>query len=236
VTLRVPELAPALGRLIVPSRSGEPWVPLDDVRESLATRVLECAGAARHDIADGAPARALKQLERGPWSAAWEEAVRRSAERVGGVLDEAIAAAARSVRMPRRRARALLLSGAERRAIAARLASGGDCFEAAVDVVARATDLLHRTWPGDPETLTEWREAQLLAARRLEEAWLALEARVEEERARWAPDLAAIHSWRPALWPVFALWVPLAVAAIWLSLVLGGYLPAPAWLAARLGF
>jgi hypothetical protein len=236
MTLRVPELAPALGRLIVSGGQRTPWVPLDDVRESLATRVLECAGAARRDISDGAPARALKQLERGPWNAAWEEAVRRSAQRVADSLDAAITATGRSVRMPRRRVRALLLSGAERRAIAARLASGGDHFEAAVDVVARATDLLHRTWPGDPETLSEWREAQLVAARRLEEAWLALEAQVAEERTRWASDLAAIESWRPALWPVFAVWVPLAVVAIWLGLVLGGYLPAPAWLAARLGF
>jgi hypothetical protein len=236
MTLRVPELAPALGRLIVPSRLAEPWVPLDDVREGLATRVLECAGAARRDIADGAPARALKQLERGPWSAAWEEAVRRSAERVAEALDERITTAGRSVRMPRRRLRGLLLSGAERRAIAARLASGGDGFGAALDIVARATDLLHRTWPGDPETLHEWREGQLLAARRLEAAWLALEAQVEEERARWEPDLATIRSWRPALWPLFAVWFPLAVAALWLGLVLGGYLPAPAWLATRLGF
>jgi hypothetical protein len=236
VTLQVPELAPALGRLIVPSRLTEPWVPLDDVREALATRVIESAGAARRDIADGAPARALKQLERTPWSAAWEEAVRRSAERVAATLDEQIGANGRSVRMPRRRVRSLLLSGAERRAIAARLASGGDGFEAALDAVSRATDLLHRTWPGDPETLREWREGQLLAARRLEAAWLALETQVEDERNRWEPDLAAIRAWRPALWPVFAVWLPLACVAIWLGLVLGGYLPAPTWLAARLGF
>lgn len=236
MTLRVPELAPALGRLIAPNRLHEPWVPLDDVREALATRVLECAGAARRDIADGAPARALKQLERGPWSAAWEQAVRRCAERVAETLDHRITETAWSVRMPRRRVRGLVLSGTERRAIAARLASGGDGFEAALDDVAQATDLLHRTWPGDPQTLAEWREAQLLAARRLEAAWLALEAQIEDERARWAPDLDAIRAWRPTLWPVFAFWAPLAVVAIWLGLVLGGYLPAPAWLAAPLGF
>jgi hypothetical protein len=42
--------------------------------------------------------------------------------------------------------------------------------------------------------------------------------------------------WRPALWPVALLWAPIATALIWLGLVLGGYLPAPAWLASRLGF
>jgi len=35
---------------------------------------------------------------------------------------------------------------------------------------------------------------------------------------------------------LLALWAPLAVALVWLGLVLGGYLPAPAWLASRLGF
>ena len=45
--LRVPELAPSLGRLIVPRRQREPWVPIDDVREALATAVLELGGRGR---------------------------------------------------------------------------------------------------------------------------------------------------------------------------------------------
>ena len=234
--LSVPELAPALGRLIVPRRLAEPWLPLDDLGEALATRVMECAGAARRDAADDAPARALAEMDRKPWSGVWEETVRRTAERVADALDAEISLTARRVRMPRRRYRRLLLSGAERRAIAARLASGADGFEAALDTVARATGTLHRTWPGDPETHQAWRDAQQQAARRLEAAWLALEAQVEQERARWAPELDAIRAWRPALWPVFVVWIPLAAAAIWLGLVLGGYLPAPSWLAERLGF
>src|SRR5437667_331207 len=44
--LRVPELAPSLGRLLVPRRLAEPWVPIDDVREELATRVIELGGGA----------------------------------------------------------------------------------------------------------------------------------------------------------------------------------------------
>ena len=45
--LRVPELAPSLGRIIVPRRLLDPWVPLDDIREELATRVLELGGEGR---------------------------------------------------------------------------------------------------------------------------------------------------------------------------------------------
>jgi uncharacterized protein YukE len=236
VTLPVPELGPPLGRLIVPHRLSDPWVPLDDVREALATRVMECAGSARRDAADAAPARALRQLDRDAWSEAWNEAVRRAAERVAQGLDAALALEARRVRMPVRRSRLLPLSPAERRAIAARLASGAEGFEAALEDVARATDALHRDWPGDSGVIAEWRAAQELAARRLEAAWLALETLVDQERTRWAPELDAIRAWRPSLLPVFAVWLPLAVAIIWLALVLGGYLSAPAWLAAALGF
>jgi len=32
--LRVPELAPSLGRVLVPRRLTEPWVPLDDIPKS----------------------------------------------------------------------------------------------------------------------------------------------------------------------------------------------------------
>jgi uncharacterized protein YukE len=138
--------------------------------------------------------------------------------------------------MPARRARGLALSPAEHRAIAARLGSGADGFEAALEAVARATDALHREWPGEPGTVADWRQAQELAARRLEAAWLALETLVDRERVRWSPELDAIRAWRASLWPVFAAWLPLAGAAVWLALVLGGYLPAPAWLAASLGF
>lgn len=234
--LEIPELGPALGQLIVPHRLTAPWVPLDDAREALATRVIECAGAARRDAADAAPARALRQLDRDVWSGAWDEAVRRTAERVAQALDATIVLEARRVRMPARRARQLALSPGERRAIAARLASGADGFEAALDVVARATDALHREWPGERVTVEEWQEAQTLAARRLEAAWLALEDLVAHERVRWTADLDAIRAWRRSLWPVFAVWLPFAGAVVWLALVLGGYLPAPAWLAASLGF
>jgi hypothetical protein len=53
--LRVPELAPSLGRVLVPRRLEQPWVPLDDIREELATRVMELAGEARAAAAPGSP-------------------------------------------------------------------------------------------------------------------------------------------------------------------------------------
>src|SRR5258706_384530 len=51
--LRVPELAPSLGRVIVARRREPPWVPLDDIREELATAVLELAGEGRAAFGSG---------------------------------------------------------------------------------------------------------------------------------------------------------------------------------------
>lgn len=236
MSLEVPELGPSLGRLIVPRRATEPWVPLDDVREALATGVMECAGVARREASNGAQARALVALDRDAWTRAWEDAVHRAADRIVGVLDQMLETEAKRVRMPRSRQRQLIVSPVERRAIAARLAGGGDTLEDALDQVALATDALARTWPGDAATRAEWSAAQQAAARRLEAAWLTLEAQVELERARWTGELEAVKAWRPSLVPVFVIWTPLAAAAVWLGLVLGGYFPAPQWLALLLGF
>ena len=234
--LRVPELAPSLGRLLVPCRLAEPWVALDDIREELATRIIELGGEARGAAAPEQREHVLEALSRRAWLAAWERAVRRAAERVAEALDHAIAGAARRVRMPRRRWRRRLLSGGERRAIAARLGSGAERFVAALDALAAATDRARQASVLDKEAHVEWQEALRAAARRLEAAWLALEEELGAEARRWAPEIEAVAGWRPSLWPIFAVWAPLAAASIWLGLVLGGYLPAPPWLAAPLGF
>src|SRR5207237_129636 len=80
--LRVPELASSLGRLLVPRRLEEPWVPLDDLREELATRVMELGGQARAAAAGEAREQVLEAVSRRAWLAAWEAAVRQAAARV----------------------------------------------------------------------------------------------------------------------------------------------------------
>ena len=64
MTLPVPDLAPSLGRLIVPRRLHPLWVPIDDVRELLATRVMEQGGEARATAARGATVQALAKVGR----------------------------------------------------------------------------------------------------------------------------------------------------------------------------
>jgi hypothetical protein len=236
IPLRVPELAPSLGRLLVPRRLVQPWVPLDDIREELATRVIELGGEARAAGMQEDRERVLEAVSRRAWLAAWERAVRRVAERVTQSLDGRIERAARRVRLPRRRWRRRLVSAAERRAIAARLASGGEHFVAALDALDAAAARARQASVLDKAAHAEWQEALRTVARRLEEAWLALEAEAAEEERRWAAEIEAVERWRPSLWPVLALWAPLAAALVWLGLVVGGYLPAPAWLAQRLGF
>jgi len=234
-TLPVPDLAPSLGRLIVPRRLQPLWVTIDDVRELLATRVMEHGGEARTTAARGATVQALSKVGRDHWMTAWEEAVRQAAERVAAAVDQAIEREAQQVRMPRRHWARLRVAGAERRAMAARLASGGESFAAALDnLESRAGELARAD--ADPAALEAWQLALCAAARRLEAAWLALETQVEAERERWTPELEAIRRWRPALWPVFVVWVPIGLLLIWLGLVAGGYLPAPSWLAEYLGF
>ncbi|MGH7674014.1 MAG: hypothetical protein ACREMV_01975, partial [Gemmatimonadales bacterium] len=123
--------------------------------------------------------------------------------------------------------------GHEHRAIAARLAAGATPFLAAVaELDACAVQARGR----EADATRRWQEALRTAARRLEAAWLALEEGVEKERERWASELAAVARWRPSLWPVVLLWAPVGALLVWLGLVLGGYLAAPGWLAARLGF
>src|SRR5213593_2852453 len=157
--LRVPELAPSLGRVLVPRRVAEPWVPIDDIREALATRVLELGGEARAAAEREDRERVLETVSRRAWLAAWEQAVRRAADRVTHALDGRIERAARRVRMPRRRWRRRLLSTSEKRAIAARLTTGGEPFVAALDaldaVVARVRDATVL----DKGAHGEWQEA-----------------------------------------------------------------------------
>lgn len=234
--LRVPELAPPLGRLIVPRRLEAPWVLLDDVREGLATDIILLAGEARRAGAREARDNVLTTLGAANWRMAWEKAVRTVAERVGDQLDAAIERAAWRVRMPRRRWRKRLITGNERRAIAARLSYGGGPLIQALETLDAAADAARAASVTDHDALQQWQQALNASARRLEAAWLALEEAVAAERARWEGELEEILAWRRSRWPVVILWVPCFAVLVWLGLVLGGYLDGPSWLAERLGF
>src|SRR5260370_7354927 len=141
--LRVPELAPSLGRVIVPRRLAEPWIPRDDIRERLATRIFELGGAARGAALRERREGAIEAVSRRAWAAAWEPAVRAVAERLAAAINAELEHTARRVRMPRRRWRRRLLTAAEKRAIAARLSAGGGPFVDALDGLDAAATRVH---------------------------------------------------------------------------------------------
>lgn len=231
----VPELGPSLGRVVVPWRHQDSWVPIDDVRDALATAILEHAGSGRAAAVAADLHGLLKVTSRAAWLEPWEGAVQRVADRVCERIDAEIERAGQRARMPARMRHERRLTAAERRAVAARLAAGGGAFVAALDALdERAAALRAATVPLDAEV--RWREGILGAARRLEAAWLALEGAVEDEAGRWAREIAAVAGWRPSLRPLILLWIPGAAVLLWLALALGGYVTVPGWLGSWLGF
>src|SRR2546430_16238278 len=122
--LRVPELAPSLGQVLVPRRLEEPWVPLDDIREELATRVIELGGEARAAAAGEDRDRVLDAVSRRAWLGAWETAVRRAGERVTAALGGEVQRAPRRVPLSRRLLRRTPLPGPGKRGLPARFTDG----------------------------------------------------------------------------------------------------------------
>ncbi len=228
--MRVPELGPALGRLTAqPDRSASGrWVALDDLRIELANHLFELAGAARAFAASGDRAAAAISLDRAAWLAAWEHAVSESTTRLGKAVEARLAAAAAEARLPVKRRGILVLGEADRRAIAGRLGGGALPFLQSLDRLEHAARAISATGARGDSAEPEWREALLGSARRLESAWLALDAAALAEQGIWTPEIERVRAWRR---PTRLLWIvtgaALALAAA-LGLMLGGYLPVPA--------
>ena len=228
----VPELGPALGRLVDPplSRSdrGSLDLLLDDIRLDLVTGIFELAGAARSFGASGDREGAIASLSRVAWLNLWERAVAAAAERLAEAVNVRLAEAALESKLPPRQLEALRLKAEDVRAITSRLGSGGAGFVSGLDAleqtVPRAAAAGTRGRAGEEE----WQRALAAAARRLESAWLALVAGARVEQDRWKVEIDRVRSWhRPTriLWLLSGL--VLAVAT-YLGLVLGGYLLVPA--------
>ena len=223
----VPELGPSLGRLVEPPPLSAPpsLVPLDDIRLQLVTSLFELAGAARAFAAAGDWQSATASLARVAWLSCWEKAVALAASRIAAEANAGLGLAAEESRFPRRHLALLQLSDDDTRSIAARLGSGGAPFVAALDAVEQAGIAAGRT----PELRArDWREAVSAAARRLESAWLSLEAAARSEQEHWTGEIARVRGWRRSTWPLWLITGAVMMAAGYLGLVLGGYLPVPA--------
>ena len=228
----VPELGPALGRLVDPplSRSdrGSLDLLLDDIRLDLVTGIFELAGAARSFGASGDREGAIASLSRVAWLNLWERAVAAAAERLAEAVNVRLAEAALESKLPPRQLEALRLKAEDVRAITSRLGSGGAGFVSGLDAleltVPRAAASGTRGRAGEEE----WQRALAAAARRLESAWLALAAGARVEQDRWKVEIDRVRAWRRPTWLLWLLSGLVLAAATYLGLVLGGYLLVPA--------
>ncbi|HEU5303817.1 MAG TPA: hypothetical protein VFU40_04155 [Gemmatimonadales bacterium] len=227
----VPELGPALGRLVDPpldrNDRGVLNLALDDIRLALVTGLFETAGAARSFAAAGDRQGAIASLSRVSWLALWERAVAASAERMVQVVNAGLAEAALESRLPRKLLEPFLLKADDVRAIASRLGSGGAGFVGALDALEQTVPGASASGSRGRASQDEWQRALATAARRLESAWLALLAGSRAEQERWKVEIERVRAWRRPVWPLWVLTGCVLVVVTWLGLVLGGYLPVP---------
>jgi hypothetical protein len=227
---RIPELGPSLGKLVTGTGRQPGGLVLDAPRLKLVTRIIEAAGTARRLAGQDDRAGAVVALGRDAWLAAWEETVGAIASALLNRARARLAAEADAARLPRRRRRRLTVGEAERRDVATRL---GACAARLVPALDRLEDLspaaLEAT-PAERAALEAWQECLKTVARRLEEAWLALEDAVEQEAGQWDRLADSVAAWRRTMWPVAVTTAVALAAAVWLGLILGGFIRAPAWL------
>jgi hypothetical protein len=225
----IPELGPSLGGLVDPARPGKGPLGLafDDVRLELVTAVFDLAGASRSFAAAGDRAGAATSLGRVAWLGAWERAVEASAARIARAANDGLRSAAAEARYPARRLQRLMLTDQDTRAIGARIGSGGAPFVAALDGLEQAVHGVVGAASRSAEAIIAWREALGGTARRLESAWLALERSARAEQERWSAEIARVRAWHRPGWPVWLVTAVVMAAALYVGLVLGGYLPVP---------
>jgi hypothetical protein len=228
--LVIPELGPALGRLIAPPPPppGSPahWIRLDDIRVAMVSQLFELLADARRWAGQGDRELAMATVNREAWETAWAKAVQDVAHRASQVISERMAAAAREARLPEKRISALALEAAEIRALAARLAHGSaPLHQALVELDYSAS--LARSDRAPIEAVHAWQEALAAAGRRLEAAWLALEEALLKEWRGWEAEIEDLRRWRRPRWPLWLAGVVLIGGSLYCGLVLGGYLPVP---------
>lgn len=224
----VPDVGSSLGKVAVPGPADSPQ--LDEIRENLLTRVLQMEAAAREAAQETRYDAMLVALGRSAWLEAWELVVRAAADRIVDRANERLGEAALRARMPKRRRRQLSVSPSEQRALTARLGRVGGAFIEALDRLEVTAHALRQANPRDRASLDAWREAVLSTVRRLDTAWVELQFAARREDDAWRREAELLATWRPPLWPVFAIALPLAAVLVWVGLMAGGYLPIPPWL------
>jgi hypothetical protein len=236
----VPELGPSLGKLCDPPDLEPPRGPLgvsfEDIRLDLVTGLFDVAGAARSFAAAGDRQGAIASLARLVWIELWERSVMSAAGRLADLVNSRFREAAAESHLPARQLEQVLLSEQDRRAIAARLGSGGAGFVAALDAMEQTVPAAAAPGPRGRQSVEEWQIALAAVARKLESAWLALTESALVEQQRWKSEIDQVRKWQRPTWPLWILTAILLLVATYLGLVLGGYLPVPEFLTAFANF
>lgn len=226
--IEIPELGPALGRIALPPESHLRPPDIDLVRFDLANTVFETEADARAWSAAGDRQAAVEALGRAAWLGAWEAAVRAAAQAIVEYMSAALTAAATASRMPRRKRPGI--TPVEHRAIIARLGAAGDSMTEALAELEEAGHRLPEVGSYDRQAADRWGAALVGVARKLEAAWLELEESARRELARWHAITEQVRAWRRPTWPLWVLSALVLALALYLGLILGGYLPVPGFL------
>jgi hypothetical protein len=230
--LRVPELGPHLGKLVIGTGRRPGGFDLEHARYRLVTRILEGAGEARRLAARGDRHAAVAALGRPAWLESWEEAVATIAEALVEQVDRHLAGEARARGMSRRLQRRIGVDTAEKRAITARLGSAGAGLVPVLDELERSGEAAVQATAAHRGAIEGWQTNLTMAARRLEAAWLALEDGIETEVAHWMQIADDVACWRKPLWPVVVIAIAGLSLATWIGLVMGGFVRPPGWFTA----
>ncbi len=214
--IRFPELGPFLGHLASPDAPASRDPELEPVRLAMLSTLFERAGQARALLASGDLAGARAVLAREAWLGIWETAVAGAAAALLSGIERRLRDAAAVSRLPRGKVTTLLPGAEDRRILRARLASAGIGLEQATLELAR--------------TALEWDEAIRRSAGELTGAWDRMLALARQEREFWDRRIADVRAWRRPWRPLILSATALLLLAVWLGLVLGGYLPVPSFL------
>jgi len=220
-----------MGKVVTGTGRAPGDLELGAVRLQLATRIFEGAGEARRLATRGERSAAVAAVGPELWLEAWEEAVGAASGLLSDHLGRQFDAHARAVRLPRRLRRTRRPAAVGRGALTARLGSAGAPLVATlVGLEPVGAAAVHATGL-EPTAVEHWQNLLRTAARRLEAAWLDLEHRLEAELLTAQTALDDVAQWRRPWWPVVAIGTIVLVAAVWLGLILGGYLTPPSWFA-----
>jgi hypothetical protein len=230
-TATLPELGPWLGRLCNAGAATRfrHYIPLDDIRLSLATGILDLAGAARGFTPDDHAAIVASMHPRS-WRQLWEKALSDAASRTADAINAGFASAAALSRFPRRRLARLHVTDAERAAMKARLGAGAIPFEESLMHLEDLAGAAGASGRGSDAAFSRWSDGLAASARQLESAWMALEEAADREGARWTVEIDKVREWTRPRWPLWVISALVLAVASWLGLVLGGFLRVPGWL------